>query len=247
MYGLVAHIHEVIKYRKKNRCKADDMLQLMIDAASEDTRIIEDQDVAANAFFFLLAGYETTAITIANACCLMAIHPEEQEKLFEEINEVCSGPEDVTYEQVQKLKRMEAFLLETLRMFPPVISLVSRVGNADVQVGGFHIPKGTQVQASVLEVHMNPKYWPDPERFNPDRFVDTNAATQPQYLPFGIGPKMCIGRRFSLIELKITFVTILRSFRLVRSPQLAEVPHRKALNMSLTPEGGVPLLVETRN
>lgn len=246
MNGLMSHIEKVIKHRKQSGLVMDDMLQLMMDAAAEDTRKIDDRCVAANAFLFLIAGYETTAITVANVSYLLAAHPDEQEKLFEEISEVCDPTGDITYDQAQKLKRLEAFILETLRLFPPVISFVSRVGNTDVQAGGFTIPKGSRVQASVLEVHMNPKYWPEPERFDPDRFVDNNVSMQSHYLAFGIGPKMCLGRRFSLLELKISFALIIRDFRLRPTPQLKEAPTRKLLNISLWPDGGVPLLVDRR-
>jgi len=245
MIGLVDHINGVIKMRRKSGERMADMLQLMMEAADSDKKVLTDEDVAANCFLFLLGGYETTAITIANVCYLLVKYPEEQEKLVDEIVEVCDAEGDITYEQTGKLKRLEAFLLETLRLFPPVITMVARLSNEEFKIGQYTVPKGTRVQASVIEVHMNGEYWPEPEKFSPDRFLN-NDYNQNAYLPFGIGPKMCIGKRFSLMEMKVVFAQLLRSYRFNRSSLMADPPKRVMTNVSLVPEGGVPLLLTAR-
>ena len=248
MIGLVDNIKHVMKNRKQCGTRMDDMLQLMMDAAESGDDRITDEDIAANAFIFLLGGYETTAITMTMAAFLLAKHPEEQRKLHAEISTVwnTSGDEQLNYEHVSKFKRTEAFLLETLRMFPPVITMVSRLGNEDITVGGYTIQRGVRVQAAVMEIHMDERFWPEPERFSPERFIDTNASSQPHYLPFGAGPKMCMGKRFALLEMKITLAHLLKNYELKLSTPGQEIPKRKLVNVSLCPVKGVPLIVERR-
>lgn len=246
MTGLIDNIEHVMKKRKECGAIMEDMLQLMMDAAESGEDRITDEEIAANAFLFLLGGYETTAITMCMASFLLAKHPEEQQKLHDEISAVWNTDEALTYEHVSKLKRTEGFLLETLRMHPPVITMVSRLGNQDVQVGGYTIPKGVRVQAAVMEIHMDPKFWPEPETFDPERFIDTNAGSQPYYLPFGVGPKMCMGKRFALLEMKINLAHILKNFEIKLSAPTQDIPKMKLVNVSLCPEGEVPLILERR-
>lgn len=246
MFGLVDNMKRVLKQRKECGIRMEDMLQLMMDAVENGEDRLTDDDIAANAFLFLLGGYETTAITMTMASFLLAKHPEEQEKLYAEISAVWNTDEPLNYENVSKLKRTEAFLLETLRMHPPVITMVSRLGNESIQVGGYTIPKGTRVQAAVLQIHMDPELWPEPETFSPERFIDTNASSLPHYLPFGVGPKMCMGKRFALLDMKTTFAHILKTYKLKLSSPDQEIPAVKLVNVSLCPQGEVPLILERR-
>ncbi|XP_003740908.1 cytochrome P450 3A28 [Galendromus occidentalis] len=246
MTGLMENIHEVVKSRRDRGVRMEDMIQLMMDAAESGSDRITDDEIAANAFLFLVGGYETTAITTTMASFLLSKHPDEQEKLYAEISAVWNTDEALNYEQVSKLKQTEAFLLETLRMYSPVITMVSRLGDQEIKLGGHTIPGGVRIQAAVSSIHMNEKFWPEPEKFSPERFLDNHASSQPHYLAFGAGAKMCLGKRFALLEMKITLAHILKHFELKLATPGQEVPKRKLVNVSLVPVGDVPLIVERR-
>lgn len=173
-----------------------------------------DEIVAAQSTVFLLAGFDTTATTLA--CCLfnLAIYPEMQQKLFESIIAQIQKYGDVCHEMIQDMPYLENFINEVFRMHPPAIRL-ERTCNKDISYNGIHIKKGMMVTVSTFVLHHSEEYYSNPETFNPDRWNPENKANLNPYafMPFGMGPRNCIAIRFAKEELKLVLCTLVKQFR----------------------------------
>ncbi|GFS45437.1 cytochrome P450 3A41 [Nephila pilipes] len=212
---IVDSVKNAISIRRKNPgIKSVDILQLMFDhseSESKDGTGLTDDEIIANAYVFLLAGYETTATALAFTFYLLIKHPDIQEKLYKEIEEV----EDNSYNTIQGLQYLDQVFSESLRYYPPVTGFVSRFCSEDHQVGSYTIPKGASVLAPVWDIHHDPKYWPDPWKFDPDRFSLENKTSlnSMAYMPFGIGRRNCIGARFAQLEAKLAIFRLVKKFK----------------------------------
>ncbi|XP_063628842.1 cytochrome P450 6B4-like [Cydia splendana] len=174
--------------------------------------------IAAQAFVFYAAGYETSATTLGFMFMQLALNPEVQEKVAVEIKEVLKRHNDkITYEALQEMTYLERVLNETLRLFPVVDPLFRKVG-ADYKIPGtdVELKKGQTVLVSASGIHHDEKYWPDPSKFDPDRFTPEKSASRHPavYLPFGIGRRQCIGMRFAKVQSRVCAVRLLQRFRL---------------------------------
>nr|CAD7194523.1 unnamed protein product [Timema douglasi] len=188
---------------------------------SEDEPLeMTDTLLAAQCFVFFLAGFETSATTIS--CCLheLAVNPDIQEGLRKEMDNVLiKHGGQITYEALQELKYMDAVVDETLRKYPPAGSL-TRFCTKDYQIPGtrVNIDKDVKVVIPVYAIHHDPKYYPDPEKFDPERFSAENIKSQPNctYLPFGEGPRNCIGEfclMFGLMQVKVGLTALLSKYK----------------------------------
>jgi cytochrome P450 len=169
--------------------------------------------VANNIFFLLVASYFTTASTLGWALRLLAAHPEIEKQVYAEATAVCNG-NSPTYADVPKLKYLQAVLLETLRLYPPIHRLPREAIESD-EINGSPIPADSGIFILTYFLHRHPDYWTDPEKFNPDRFLTKPSGQDCQYayLPFGSGKRACIGRNFSLVELSLTMAMIVQRFQ----------------------------------
>nr|KAG5709741.1 hypothetical protein BaRGS_027766 [Batillaria attramentaria] len=174
-------------------------------------------EIVGQAFIFFVAGYETTATTLQYLTYNLAMHPDVQERVVREIQQQL-GDEKPTYENVGKLKYLEHAIYETLRVFPPVTS-ITRTASETVTIKGMTIPKGSAVLVPICDVLRDPEYFPDPETFNPDRWEGANK-NDVSFLPFGFGPRLCIGMRLALLEIKIAMVHVLRAVKFNKTPDL---------------------------
>ncbi|KAB0794241.1 hypothetical protein PPYR_13861 [Photinus pyralis] len=218
------------------------------EVAVESRRIVEltDEDIVAQALMFFFAGFETTSTLICFMCHELAANPDVQQRLQEEINDVlkrCDGK--VTYEALLSMKYLDMVVSETLRLWPPGI-LLERVCAKDYAIPSddgqrsITVKKGVSVTVPVFAIHRDPKYFSDPNSFSPERFSDQNKCTiKPfSYLPFGVGPRICIASRFALMETKILFFHLLSKFELVptKKTTIPMVLTRKKI--ILAPENG---------
>lgn len=160
-----------------------------------------------------MAGYETTADTLAWLLYFLATHPKAAQKVFDETREF-NLDDLVERSELNVLAYTEKCIHEALRLAPPV-PLLGRVACENETLGGYHIPKGTTVQLSILGLHHNPHVWPDPEKFAPDRFEQNDPRLRDgNWIPFGFGPHLCIGLRAATNTLKIYLFNVLREFSL---------------------------------
>ena len=180
---------------------------------------ITEPMIDAQGMVFITAGYETTSNTIGAALYFLAKNQDVQEKLYEEILDIV-GDDHITYDSIRDLAYLEATIDETLRMHPPVIAHF-RSCTKDCVIKGIPFKEGTNVQLAIHAVHMDPELFPEPTKFQPERFLKENAENIVPYSfrPFGAGPRICIGQRFALTEIKLFMAKLLKAFRVVDTPQ----------------------------
>ncbi|KAI4543440.1 hypothetical protein MG293_006234 [Ovis ammon polii] len=204
-------------------------------------------EVVGQAFIFLIAGYEIVTNTLSFATYLLATNPECQEKLLEEVDRFSKKHPAPEYCSLQEgLPYLDMVIKETLRMYPPAFRF-TRVAAQDCEVLGQRIPAGAVLETAVGALHYNPEHWPNPENFNPERFTaEAQQRRRPYtYLPFGAGPRSCLGVRLGLLELKLTLLHVLRKFRFEACPE-TQVPLQLESKSALGPKNGVYIRIVSR-
>jgi cytochrome P450 len=193
----------------------------------------------------LLAGHDTTAAGLTWTLYLLAANPEIQDRLREEVDSVL-GPRSPTFEDVARMKLLDRVIKESLRFRPPAIGAFFRQATEDVEIGGWRLRKGALAGAYSWVVHRDPRWFPEPEKFDPDRFFPERFAALPlgAYFPFGSGPRACIGSGMATLEIQAVLAAFMQRFRFDVVPGAA--PPRPIGLLSLRPEGGMPLVLSNR-
>ncbi len=179
----------------------------------------------------MIAGYETTSTALSYATYVLATHPEEQQKLQEHIDtHFDPETEDTmpTYEIVSEMDYLDMFIRETLRMFPIASGAINRQSNEDFCIKDMGVvPAGTLITVDMYNLHYNPNLWGplDPNEFHPERF-DTKRHPM-AWLPFGVGPRNCIGMRFALLEMKMLLVRLLKTYTLIDCGEKTRKPFQQ--------------------
>ena len=187
----------------------------------------------------LVAGHETSANALAWACYLLARHPEAQAQLVAEIERELPGGQPPEYNDLPRLPYALQVVQETLRLYPPAWVL-DRVATEADEFQGQAIAPGTLFSIYLYGLHHHPALWPAPEAFRPERFAPAAAPAPPTYgyLPFGGGPRLCVGNQFALTELQLVVIQLVRRYRLVLTSEA--VPTLNPL-VTLRPAGALPL------
>ncbi|XP_053405513.1 cytochrome P450 3A24-like [Mercenaria mercenaria] len=207
---------------------------------------LTDDELAANALIILMAGYDTTATTLTWMCYLLAMNPNIQDTLVGEIDNSI-GTDDPDYECAMKLEYLDWFLCETLRLYPAA-NRTGRDACVDTSVCGCKIPKGLSVTVPIFALHRMPKYWSEPEKCIPERFspANRNNINPYVYIPFGVGPRACVGIRMAQLMCKIVMVKILQHFRL-ESCDRTENPPLLEKSLLTKPVNGMFLKLVSRD
>ncbi len=233
---------EMDRRRAEGVEKREDVLSMLMQARDEHGQPMSSQELRDEAITLLAAGHETTATTLSWAFHFVLQHPEVEEKLRAELQQV-AGTGPLAPEQVNRLEYLDATLKETLRLVP-VAPVVGRVLQRPMKVGEWELPAGMAVMACAYLTHRRPDLWPEPERFNPERFIGKRPSPH-EYFPFGGGARRCLGMAFANYEMRIVFAEVLRRVKLrPATPYAFRVARR---GVTLTPAGGVPVLVDSRN
>lgn len=186
---------------------------------TKNLKTLDDTEIMANIILFFVAGFETTASTITHSLFELAKNPETQDRLYQELNDALDGVDtssELYYETVlTKVPYLEAVMKETLRKYPPLARLDRRVNVDGYKLGNVTLEKNQLVLIPAVAIHYNPEYYPEPNRFNPDRFMPENRdqLIPYTYMPFGQGPRNCIGMRFAYQEVKLCLAKLIRQFR----------------------------------
>ena len=247
----VGLVKEIIKTRRQQGLTGrKDLLHLMM-VANDETTVegvsrLADDEIVAQSVIFLLAGYETSSNTLAFTLYFLAVNPDVQDKLRTEIKEALESNTDIPlYEVAQNIEYLDCVIKESQRLCPPATG-PSRECSEDYDLNGIHIPAGTEIVIPIYALHHDADAWEDSEKFDPERFrgpaKDTRHAFQ--FLPFGAGPRNCIGMRFALMEIKITLARILMKYKFVQSPE-TQVPLVTHLGLTLSARDGVSVRVES--
>ncbi|GBM39629.1 Cytochrome P450 3A25 [Araneus ventricosus] len=206
-------------------------------------------ELVAQCVIFFIGGYEGVSSALAFAAYLLALHPDIQERVHEELVEaVKQSNGELTYETLQSVKYLDNVISETLRLYPPAIR-AERMAFEDYELGdtGIIIPKGTIVTIPIYAMHRDPEVFPDPEKFDPDRWTAEESQKRDQfaYLPFGAGPRNCVAMRFALIELKVCLAYTILNFKINKSPQ-TKVPLEFYLGQGVLQPKDVVVAMEER-
>lgn len=221
-----------------------DILTLLLEAADPETgRGLTETEVAANIITFISAGHETTANALTWALFLVQTDTRVRERLEAEVDDAFAGAKSAA-EILAQLPFTRAVIEETLRLYPPVPSLSREAVEAD-SVCGYIIPKGSLVVIAPWVLHRHRRLWSGPDLFQPDRFLPEyrEAIDRFQFLPFGAGPRVCIGLGFAMQEAVLGLAATVRRFRLRVAPGHEVRPLQR---ITLRPEGGLPMVIEHR-
>lgn len=204
---------DLIAKRRQDYEGRNDLISLLIQAShKEGARGITDKYLRDEVLNFLIAGHETTASSLSFCLYKLSQNPEILDKLREEIDTVL-GEGEMSFDSLQKLEYMDKVISEVLRILPPVWA-ISREAKSDDYIDGYHIPKGCIVTVAPYYLHHRSDIWPDPQRFDPERFNEEEVKKRPKhtYHPFGLGPRTCIAETFARIEMKTFLALFLRRF-----------------------------------
>ncbi|XP_063687981.1 cholesterol 24-hydroxylase-like [Bolinopsis microptera] len=229
-----------LEMRMKNDNSGDILSHII--RANECSDQLGIDDLVDDYSIFLVAGMETTAITMATVVQFLSNHPEECRKVQEEVDEVFEGKECLEYEDIVKFEYLENVIKESLRMRGPVMGTWRVCKNDDITIEGVHFPKETKLVIPIDVIHHDGRYWENPSVFTPDRFSgESGKNIRPfTYMPFSAGLRNCIGKNFAMLEMKILLSNIFRRFEFVNPhPEIKDPPRMG--NITVRPLNGVPI------
>lgn len=238
-------IYRMIRERRESGEDRGDLLSMLIQARDTegDGTGMTDAQLRDEAMTIFLAGHETTANALAWTWYLLSQNPEAEAKLHAEIDEVLAG-RAATAEDYPRLKYAEMVFAEAMRMYPPAWVIGRRVLN-DYRINEYQIPDRSIILMSQYVSHHNPKYFPEPDRFDPERWTPEAREARPKfsYFPFGGGPRLCIGESFAWMEGVLVMATLARKWRMQLAPN-----HRVELQplVTLRPKHGMKMKLELR-
>lgn len=235
IYGLLAE-------RRRIGASHGDLLDLLLQARDEETGAgLTDQELRDEALTIFAAGHETTANALAWTWYLLATHPEAKARFHEEVDRVLQG-RTPNADDLQHLPYTRAIFDESLRLYPPAPA-VQRKAATSTTVGGLSLPEGALVLVGTFNLHRHPDFWPNPEQFQPERWLDGEwPATRYAYLPFGAGPRACVGIHFASVEGPLLLALIGRRYDL----HLAQERVEPQLMVTLRPKGGIKMTAQPR-
>ena len=212
-------VYQIIADRRQTRRDEPDLLSMFLAARDDETGAgMTDRQLRDEVVTMLLAGHETTSLALSWTYYLLSQHPGAGRSIEEEVDREI-GSARPTFAHIERLTFTRRVLEESLRLYPPAWGF-SRRALGDDEIGGYRIPKGSLVFLIPFVVHRRPKLWPDPDRFDPGRFAPEHESTRPRfaYIPFGGGPRGCIGNQFAMLEAQLIVATIAQRYRIELVP-----------------------------
>ncbi|OVA02198.1 Cytochrome P450 [Macleaya cordata] len=236
-------ILKLVNERREAKSEKD-LLQMILEGAKNADSGLENTDrfIVDNCKNIYFAGHETTATTASWILILLASHPEWQTRVRAEVEQVCASclPDA---NMLRKMKTLTMVIQETLRLYPPA-AFVTREPFEDITISDIRVPKGVNIWVPIIKLHQDPKIWgPEAHKFNPDRFAHgiAGACMAPQvYIPFGVGPRTCLGQNLAMTQLKILLSLIISKFSFTLS---LNYRHSPAFKLVIEPEHGVDLVI----
>ncbi|XP_037522206.2 cytochrome P450 3A19 [Rhipicephalus sanguineus] len=224
---------EVIEHRRKNpQVRIPDMAQILLDGLVDEAvpEVVKHElradstaplppetlyQLASNCMVVFIGGYDTTRLVLTNWFYVMARYPEVQEKMRQEVLEAFAKEAgQLSLLTLTTLPYSNQVICETMRLYPPIITFTTRCADEDYRYGKYLIKKGTSVMVPTYQLHHDPEYWDEPEKFDPERFSSENKHSNNAiaYQPFGLGPRTCLGQRLALAELASATAHVLRHY-----------------------------------
>jgi cytochrome P450 len=236
-------VFRIISDRRASNSDEGDLLSMLLQAQDDDGSQMNDAQLRDEVMTLFLAGHETTALALSWSWYLLATHPEAEAKFHAEIDEVLQGRAP-TVDDLRKLTYTEMIAKEAMRLYPPAYA-VGREALEDTEIGGFRVPKGSQVFAFQWVTQRDERYFERPDKFEPERWTPERSERLPKYayFPFGGGPRQCIGNYFAMMEVVLLMATIGQRFRFSLAPN-----HKVEVLpvLSLRPKNGIRAVVHLR-
>ena len=248
--ALDAMTYSVIAERRQRGGQgATDLLQRLLDAVDDegDKGKLTEKELRDQLVTLLLAGHETTSHALTWTLCLLSQNPDVERALHAELDAVLGpqpGGRDPGYDDLAQLPLTEQVFQESMRLYPPVYT-IARQAKEDTEIGGYPVPAGSDVMLWLYMTHHDPRFFPEPQAFRPSRFSPEEEARRPKlaYLPFGAGPRACIGKVFAMVEGRLLLATLARRFRFELAPgQRVEAQPR----ITLVPRYGMKMRLRAR-
>ncbi|CAH1397985.1 unnamed protein product [Nezara viridula] len=218
-------------------------LELLLEMKENNAPAFQtDKDVQDEVITFMFEGHDTTTMALTYTTWLLGMHPDEQEKLYQEVSSILEGKAEPSMEDYSKMEYLERVIKESLRLYPPV-PIIGREAIEDVLLpsSGFLIPKGTQITIIIYALHRREDLFPDAEKFNPDRFLEQQKHPY-AFLPFSAGPRNCIGQKFAMLELKVMISNLVLHYKIKSKKDMILNPE-----MLLRSENGPYISITPRN
>ncbi len=236
-------VYRIIAERRANGSDQGDLLSMLLSAHDDDGSQMTNRQLRDEVMTIFLAGHETVALTLSWTWYLLAQHPEVEKKFHEELDRVL-GDRLPRAEDVPQLKYTEQIAKESMRLYPPAYG-VGREAIEDCEIGGFRIPRKSQLFMFQWATHRDPRYFEEPETFQPERWTEefSNSLPKYAYFPFGGGPRACIGNYFAMMETILLLATMGQRFRFSLLP---DRPVTLLPAMSLRPKHGVEVTLHKR-
>uniref|UniRef100_H0VMP1 unspecific monooxygenase n=1 Tax=Cavia porcellus TaxID=10141 RepID=H0VMP1_CAVPO len=245
-----------VKKTKENHLESNkkqrvNFLQMMLNSQNfkdtESHKALSDVEILAQSIIFIFAGYETSSSTLSCIMYSLATHPDVQKKLQQEIDKTLPNKAFPTYDVMMEMEYLDMVVNETLRLYP-VANRIERMSKKGFEINGMSFPKGTLVMIPSFALHRDSKYWPEPDEFHPERFSKKNKENIDPYIymPFGNGPRNCIGRRMALMNLKLALIRLLQNFSFYPCKE-TQIPLRLSSEALLQPEKPLILKVVSRD
>jgi cytochrome P450 len=242
---LEAVVYRIIADRRRTGRDEADLLSMFLSARDEETgETMTDRQLRNEVMTMLLAGHETTSLALAWTYYLLAQHPEIERSIADEVDRAVGGGR-LSFAHLDRLAGTRRVIEESLRLYPPAWGF-SRQAVADDEIGGYRVARGSLVFLIPFVIHRRPRLWPDPERFDPDRFTPDREAARPRfaYIPFGGGPRGCIGNQFAMVEAQLIVAAVSRRYRISVVPGQTIRPEPL---ITLRPSPGIRARLEKRS
>ena len=237
-------VYEIIRQRRSSdKQTSGDLLSILMHARDEDGSRMTDEQVRDEIMTFLLAGHETTALALSWALYLLSRNAGAEEKLHEEVDRVLADRLPCVSDQ-PSLPFIESVIKETMRLYPPAWS-VARTAINEFELEGYEMPAGSNIVMSQWIMHRDQRFFPEPEKFDPDRWTTSACQNLPRfaYFPFGGGPRQCIGASFAMTEVVLILASIARRFQLVSVDKTPVLP---VPSITLRPKDPIRMRIEAR-
>jgi cytochrome P450 len=238
-------IQRFIDERRSNPAERNDFLSILLQARDEDGKPMGDEQLMSECLTLFGAGHETTATSLSWTWYLLCQHPEIYQKVQEEVDSVLQG-RTPTYDDLARLPYCLQVFKEAMRLYPPAY-LLSRRALREVEIDGYRVPRDMVVLYAPCTLHHREEYFPEPEKFDPDRFIPEREKQLPRYafVPFGAGPRICIGMYFAMMEGHLLLATLAQRVKFSLVPGQTVVPD-PIHHLTLRPMGKVKVLVRRR-
>jgi len=236
-------VSRIVAERRAAPAARGDLLNLLMDARDSEGREMSDLEVVDNLITFISTGYEVSALALAWSLWLLAKDQKSQQRVVDEVRGIV-GERPIEPSDVEHLVFTEQVALEAIRLYPPA-PLLLRQAKVDMKLGTYPVKAGTHIHIPIYSLHRSVRLWENPNAFDPDRFGRdrTKKHQRYAYLPFGAGPRVCIGASFAMTEIVVILATVIRAFHLAPVPGHKPKPIAR---ISLRVQGGMPLLVAPR-